>query len=58
MFLHGELDAVVPIATMYDYADALQAAGVEHEVVVDPVVGHAWIPAAPDAVLTWFMSHP
>lgn len=58
LFLHGEQDAVVPIDTMFDYAAALAAVGVEREIVVDPVAGHAWIPGAPDAVLQWFLDHP
>jgi dienelactone hydrolase len=54
LFLHGEADAVVPIGTMTTYADALEADGVEVERVTDPDAGHAWIEAAPEAVVGWF----
>lgn len=54
LFLHGGLDLVVPARTMRAYDAALQAAGVETRVVVDPRAGHAWIDAAPDEIAAWF----
>jgi poly(3-hydroxyoctanoate) depolymerase len=54
LFLHGQKDSVVPIATMLDYHQALLAAGVESEAVVDEAAGHAWLDAAPERVLDWF----
>lgn len=54
LFLHGGLDLVVPPSTMRLYADELERRGVEHEVVVDPSVDHAWIPAAAERVVSFF----
>jgi len=58
IFLHGEADPVVPLVTMERYADLLEAAGVDTERVTDPDVGHAWLAAAPTAVVEWFEAHP
>jgi len=58
LFLHGALDPIVPIQTMYLYDDKLVQEGVQTQVVVDPTGTHQWIPAAPDAVLGWFVAHP
>ncbi|MEZ4316989.1 MAG: prolyl oligopeptidase family serine peptidase [Myxococcota bacterium] len=57
LFLHGEKDDVVPLASMEKYADALEAGGHEVRVVTDAEVGHAWIPAAPEEVVEWFTEH-
>ena len=54
LFLHGALDLVVPPSTMRLYADELSRRGVEHEVVVDPAVDHAWIPASAERVVSFF----
>lgn len=54
LFLHGEADLVVPVDTMRAYADALEAADVEVDVVTDPTAGHEWFAAAPDAAVAWF----
>lgn len=54
MFLHGERDLVVPVSSMQPYADALDDAGVEVEVVIDPEAGHGWIPASGPEVVGWF----
>ncbi|MCB9601425.1 MAG: hypothetical protein H6720_13970 [Sandaracinus sp.] len=54
LFLHGGLDSIVPPSTMRLYADELERRGVVHSVVVDPAVGHAWIPASADAIVTFF----
>lgn len=54
LFLHGGLDLVVPSSTMRLYADELARRGVEHEVVVDPAVDHAWIPASAERVVSFF----
>lgn len=56
LLLHGEDDAIVPIGTMLDYADALEDAGIEHEVVREPGAGHAWSADAPDRVTEWFLA--
>jgi dipeptidyl aminopeptidase/acylaminoacyl peptidase len=57
LLLHGADDRVVPVATMWRYANALSAAGLESDVIVDEGVGHAWLPEAPDRVVAWFESH-
>lgn len=58
LFVHGELDATVPLGTAVEYRDALAAAGVDTRLVTDPAEGHGWIPAAPAEVLQWFVDHP
>jgi predicted esterase len=58
LFLHGELDPVVPMMTMELYRDALVDAGVQTKTVTDPAVGHEWIPASPSAMVAWFLAHP
>ncbi len=54
LFLHGGLDLVVPPSTMRLYADELSRRGVEHEIVVDPAVDHAWIPTSAEHVVSFF----
>ncbi len=54
LFLHGGADSIVPIGTMEDYADALDADGVATERVIDEAEGHAWLAVAPDTVVGWF----
>ncbi len=58
LFVHGEVDATVPLVTAIEYRDALAAAGVDTRLVTDPDEGHGWIPAAPAEVLQWFVDHP
>jgi dienelactone hydrolase len=58
LFLHGQLDPAVPIATMQAYATQLGAQGIETRVIVDPNALHTWIEAAPDAIYAWFDAHP
>lgn len=57
LFLHGGLDPVVPIFTMYLYRDALDAAGRPTRTVVDPLALHKWIPQAPSEVVSWFQAY-
>ena len=54
LFLHGELDAVVPMATMVPYEEQLSAQGVTTRRVSDPAAGHEWLSVAADEVLAWF----
>lgn len=54
LFLHGELDPTVPVATMRAYADALSAQGTPVETVIDPAGGHEWIAEAPIEIPAWF----
>ncbi len=58
LLLMGGDDPIVPLFTAETYRDRLVEAGVENELVVDAQASHEWIPAAPDAVLAWFESHP
>jgi pimeloyl-ACP methyl ester carboxylesterase len=57
LFLHGSLDLTVPLYTMDLYHDDLVDDGVEVRRVVDPNAGHEWLPAAPDEVADWFLTH-
>jgi len=57
LFLHGDVDNIVPIATAQAYYNDLVAQGIETKFIEDPTAGHQWIPAAPDAVTTWFLGH-
>ncbi len=54
LFLHGEVDMVVPIGTMERYEARLSAQGFTTRVVRDAGVGHAWLRVAPAEVLAWF----
>lgn len=54
LFLHGELDATVPIATMRAYEGALSAQGTPVRAVIDPTAGHEWIAEAPIEIPAWF----
>jgi dienelactone hydrolase len=58
LFLHGQLDPAVPVATMQSYANELMAQGHEVRVVIDPNALHGWIDAAPNEVFAWFDAHP
>lgn len=58
LFLHGQIDAIVPIATMQAYDARLVSEGKETRVVVDPAAGHQWIAAGPTEVVGWFDAHP
>ena len=54
LFLVGEEDHVVPAEHRRQIADALRAAGTQHQVVVYPGVGHAFLGVDPDASAdTW-----
>jgi dipeptidyl aminopeptidase/acylaminoacyl peptidase len=57
LFLHGDADTIVPIATARAYYDALVSQGIEAKFIEDPTAGHQWIPEAPDAVTSWFLDH-
>lgn len=57
LFLHGQLDTVVPVSTMQLYESALRGQGTATRSVVDPAAAHQWINAAPAEVLAWFQAH-
>ena len=56
-FLHGRLDAIVPIWTMNPYEERLSDNGVPTRVIVDDSAGHEWFEASPDGVVDWFEQH-
>lgn len=58
VFLHGALDPVVPMWTMDLYRNALEEQGTPTHAVVDPGALHEWIPAAPEAIVEWFLQYP
>jgi poly(3-hydroxybutyrate) depolymerase len=57
LFLHGQLDPAVPIASMQAYAKRLADEGRETKIVIDPTATHTWIAAAPEAIASWFDAH-
>ena len=57
LFLHGDIDATVPIETAIAYHEALAAQGVETEMVVGVGIGHAWLASAPQEITAWFLGH-
>lgn len=58
LFLHGELDPVVPIFTMWMYYDKLNAINITVQAVVSTFADHQWIDEAPDQVYKWFLKYP
>jgi len=57
LFLHGDVDNIVPIATAKDYYQKLMKNGIETKFVEDPKASHEWLSTAPDDVTQWFLSH-
>jgi pimeloyl-ACP methyl ester carboxylesterase len=58
LFLHGDLDVIVPTSSLQPYLDALQAEGHETKLVTDPMAGHQWLAAGPQEISAWFQAHP
>lgn len=54
LFLIGEDDPLVPLDTVLDYAEELDHQGVDHDVVIEPGAGHAWIEPAVTEIPDWF----
>lgn len=54
LFLHGDLDPIVPAYTETKYHKALAGAGVETKMVTQPDAWHQWIKAAPVEIPAWF----
>lgn len=54
LFLHGVIDPIVPIWTMYPYRDRLAAQGTPTRTVKSTFATHEFLPAAPGEVLAWF----
>jgi predicted esterase len=57
LFLHGALDAVVPVNTMLSYRARLQDAGVPTEIHVDTLATHQWLDEAPELITDWFLKY-
>lgn len=53
LFLHGRLDPIVPVGTMYPYRDRLDGQGTPTRTVLDWKL-HAFLPAAPTEITAWF----
>jgi predicted esterase len=58
LFLHGDADTVVPMSSLQPYVDALTSKGHEVKLVTDADAGHEWLRAGPNAIPSWFDSHP
>jgi poly(3-hydroxybutyrate) depolymerase len=58
LFLRGDKDALVSMASIQVYIDALTAEGHEVELVTDPTAGHEWLVEGSSAIPSWFDSHP
>jgi pimeloyl-ACP methyl ester carboxylesterase len=54
LMLHGERDLTVPLVTAKKFLTLLEREGIPNELITDPKAGHAWIDAAPSAVVNWF----
>lgn len=57
LFLHGDADPIVPVATMVTYRDKLVAGGFAVDSIVDTGAGHAWLPEGKTAIPAWFEAH-
>lgn len=57
LFVHGRLDATVPVWTMTPYEEGLSDQGTATRLLIDDNAGHHWIEEAPAAILDWFQSH-
>jgi len=57
LFLHGDLDTTVPIATAKPYYQELVAQGIAAKFDEDPTAGHQWLSVAPADVTAWFTTH-
>ena len=54
LFLHGLTDPVVPEWTMRLYEERLRQDSVPTRIVEDALVGHQWLPQAPESIPPWF----
>ena len=54
LFLHGQIDVVVGIGTMYPYRNGLDAQGTPTRTVTSRFAGHEFLPAAPGEIVAWF----
>lgn len=58
LLLAGLLDPLVPEWTVEAYHTRLAAEGHKTELIVGDLGSHEWIPAAPSAVVDWFLASP
>lgn len=56
LFLHGVLDPVVPIWTMYPYRNGLDDQGTPTRTVKSTFSTHVFLPAAPGEIVAWFQA--
>lgn len=54
LFLHGQMDNVVPISSMTPYRDAL---GSKATAIINATAGHEWLPEAVAAIPDFFAAH-
>jgi poly(3-hydroxybutyrate) depolymerase len=57
LFIHGQLDTVVPVWTMTPYEGGLSDDGVDTRVIIEDTAGHEWVEQAPEAIVEWFEAH-
>lgn len=57
IFLHGRLDTVVPLRTMYPYYSNLLEHGVDVDAFVSSTSTHQWLDEAPELITNWFLKH-
>lgn len=57
LFLHGQKDLAVPVATAKKFHALLVREKIETEIIIDPEAMHAWIDAAPVAIRRWFETY-
>jgi poly(3-hydroxybutyrate) depolymerase len=57
LFLHGDLDMIVPWFAVRPYFEALKAAGHPTKLVTNATAGHQWLAEAIQAVPAWFDAH-
>lgn len=58
LFIHGQLDWIVPWTSMQPYHERLLYLGLETSLHSEPDGGHAWFASSPGLVLDWFNRHP
>lgn len=58
LFLHGQLDLIVPVPTMESYRDALLRDGRTVDTIINRTAGHEWLSDAVTALPAWFAAHP
>jgi poly(3-hydroxybutyrate) depolymerase len=57
IFLHGDMDNIVPMSAVQPSLDDLNNVGHVTKLVTDPNAGHEWLTAGPTAILAWFAAH-